>query len=310
MSEGDPPVPRQRASTDLLWVAAATLLVFVLTSSFEVFEAYSHFMQRFERWQLDELLFALAALALGMAWYAMRRWREARESLALHLRSEARITELFAHNRELAQQLIGVQENERRALARELHDELGQSCSAIRVEAALIEREATHERVCAAAARIGITADALYQQVRQMLRRLRPLDLDSLGLVAALQSLCESWETVSAVACVLHHDGRLDDLSDAVNVALYRVVQEALSNVLRHARASSVRIALSREADGAVHLVVRDDGIGMDLSAARRGFGLLGATERAAALGGTLEVTTGEGAGVKLSMRLPQGTAT
>jgi len=307
VTETNPPAPRHRATTDLAWVAAVTVLVFALTAGFEFFEAYSRFMQRLERWQGDELVFALAALALGMAWYAMRRWREARESLALHLRSEERVGELLAHNRELAQRLIGVQESERRALARELHDELGQSCTAIRVEAALIERGAARDtrEVQAAAARIGAVAEALYQQVRQMLRRLRPADLDALGLVAALQSLCEAWEASSGVACVLHHDGSFDGTGDAVDIAVYRVAQEALSNVMRHARATSVRVTLAREADAGLLLAVRDDGVGMDVAAERHGLGLLGATERAAALGGTLAIESGAGAGVRLALHLP-----
>jgi DNA-binding NarL/FixJ family response regulator len=121
-----------------------------------------------------------------------------------------------------------------------------------------------------------------------MLRRLRPANLDELGLVAALQELCESWEERSGVPCIFHHEALPDELGDAIDIALYRVTQEALTNVMRHARASAVHVKLGRSAQGELQLSVEDDGQGMDLAAATRGLGLLGATERAAALGGDL----------------------
>ena len=113
------------------------------------------------------------------------------------------------------------------------------------------------------------------------------------------------------MACVFHHDTRADALGEAVNVAVYRVVQEALSNVLRHARASTVRVTLgaAAQAPGVLRLTVRDDGVGMDVAAPRRGLGLLGAAERAAALGGHLAIDSGAGRGVSLELSLPLARA-
>lgn len=300
---------------DLLAVGFGTLLVWVLAGRADLFERYLRLTQRLERWQADEFVFVLAGLAVGLSWYALRRWREARRALLLHQRAEARVGELLGHNRELAQQLISVQDNERRALARELHDELGQRCSAIRAEAALVERTASTDPAVATASaqRIDRNAEALYQGVRDMLRRLRPPDLDALGLLGAVQALCERWETSSGVACVLHHDGASDDwrgLGDAIDVTVYRVVQEALSNVLRHAGASQVRIGLRHEAaDGRprrLGVSVQDDGRGMDAAQSHGGLGLLGARERAALLGGELAVTSAPGQGLRLQMWLPR----
>lgn len=295
-----------RALTDLLLVTASSALGFAGAARFELYEAFSRWISRYERYQADELPFALLILAAGLSWYAFRRWREASGELALRVRAEARIAELLAHNRELAQQLIALQESERRALARELHDELGQSCNAIRVEAAFIQRcrAEDYQGIAAAAQRIAVTAESLYQSVRDMLRRLRPANLDELGLVPALQELCESWEERSRTACVFHCDGALDALGDAVNIAIYRVAQEALSNVMRHARANTVRLALSASPPGQVELTIQDDGIGMDLAASHRGLGLLGAAERVAALGGRLDIDSRPGAGMRLTLRL------
>lgn len=305
------PAPRRRypqALYDLIGVVLGTSAVFFIAARLELYEAFSQWITRYERYQADELPFALLVLAAGLFWYAFRRWREARAELALRIAAETRVAELLRHNRELAQQLISLQENERRALARELHDEVGQCCNAIRVEAAYIQRCGEDDRyaVSLAAERIAHTAEGLYQLVRNMLRRLRPAQLDELGLVAAIQELCESWEERSRVACVFHSSGRLEALGDAYDITLYRVVQEALSNVMRHAQATSVRVTLSRQ-PGELHLNIQDDGIGMTegRSEGSHGLGLLGVAERAASLGGRMGVESASGAGWCLAVSLP-----
>jgi glucose-6-phosphate-specific signal transduction histidine kinase len=304
----------RRAASDLGLVAVLTLAVWIAAGRLDMVERFLRVTGRLERWQADELIFALTAFALGLSWYALRRWREAQLAGVGHQRAEQRVGELLAHNRELAQQLIAVQDTERRALARELHDELGQCCTAIRAEASLIDRAADLPLARAAAARIDATAETLYGTVRQMLHRLRPVDLDALGLLAAIQALCERWETSSGVACVFHHDRAQADwaaLDDASQVTIYRVVQEALSNVMRHAQADQVKIVL-RQGEGhppRVRLQIEDNGRGADLQAPRRGLGLLGATERAAALGGELQLHSAPGQGMRLQMWLPGSPA-
>lgn len=304
-------LPLPTALIDLIVVITVSALVFALAAALELYEAFSRWISPFERYQADELPFALLILAAGLSWYAFRRWREARSELALRIAAETRVGELLRHNRELAHQLIGVQESERRALARELHDELGQCCNAIRVEAAFIQRCRPEDNagIVAAAGRVAGTAESLYQTVRGMLRRLRPANLDELGLVAALQELCESWEGRAGIACVFHSQGAFDRLDDATSVAVYRVAQEALNNVMRHAQAGKVRISLASEDAAAVTLTVQDDGIGMQPGPPRHGLGLLGAAERAAALGGTLDITSRPGEGTRVTLALPLESA-
>jgi signal transduction histidine kinase len=278
------------ARSDLAWVLAATLLTFALSSKLELQEHIARATARFEAWQLDELPMTLLVLSLGLAGYAWRRRGEA--------------ARLLAHNRELAQQLIAVQDNERVALARELHDDLGQHCTAIRIEAAYIERAHDAAQICAAARRAAASAELLHGSVRRLLHRLRPAELDELGLVAAMQALCRDWQARSGVRCSFQPQSALPSLGEAIDTAVYRVTQEALSNVMRHAQAHAVRIELSA-GRGALVLRVADDGRGFDTDTQTRGLGLLGATERAAALGGALQVLGAPGAGTRLVMRLP-----
>jgi two-component system sensor histidine kinase UhpB len=301
------PQGASRWRSDLCIVLAAALACHALSVALNLNESLVAVTSRYERWQRDELPLTGAVFAIGLAWYAMRRWRETEVALRLRAQAEARASELLAHNRELAQQLIALQESERLALARELHDELGQRCSAILIETACLRRVAVDDRAAllGAAARADMAAQSLYQLLAGLLRRLRPANLDALGLVAALQELCESWEERSGVACVFHFEAMDETLPERINIAVYRVAQEALTNVTRHAHANQVRLVLARDATGHVCLTVEDDGRGMDLAHATRGLGLLGAGERAAALGGELRIESAPGAGVRLMLRIP-----
>jgi two-component system sensor histidine kinase UhpB len=302
-----PEISRRRPRRDLWLVLASTLVCYGLSLHFELHERYYGWLARYERWQVDELPLALLVLACGMAWYAFRRRAEAQQALAQRELAQAEASALLARNRQLAQGLLALQENERRSLARELHDEMGQRCTALRMETAFLRRcEPTDTAgMLAAADRADIAAQSVYQLVRDLLRRLRPAHLDTLGLVASLQDLCEGWEQRSGVICVFHHAGTDPGFDDEVAVAVYRVAQEALTNVMRHAQASRVRVQLARGSEGAVRLIVQDDGQGAGPSPTGRGLGLLGASERALSLGGHLSVRGEPGQGTTLELWLP-----
>jgi len=289
-----PARPGAASRSDLLWVVLLPVAVFALSTHFELHERLSSLTTPLERWQVDELPLALLALSVGLAWYAWRRRGEA--------------ARLLERNRELTRQLIAVQERERVALARELHDELAQHCTAIRIEATYIQRAQALDQIGAAARRAAASAELLQAGVRRLLRRLRPADLDELGLVAAMQSLCDDWAARSGVACRFHPQGALRDCGEAMDTTIYRVAQEALVNVMRHAQATQVEIALVAS-PGTVVLHIQDDGRGLAADAPAQGFGLLGATERAAALGGSLETRSAPGCGTQVRMCLPLGTA-
>lgn len=303
-----------RAATDLLAVIGLVAATFAGAVWFDLHEAFAGWAEGYERWQVDELPASLLALLAGIAWFAVRRWHDARVEIELRLLAEQRNAELLARNRDLTRQLIVAQENERRALARELHDELAQTCNAIHIEAAYIAKLAEHQQAAARASAGRITAfvDQLYQLVRGMLRRLRPAAVDHLGLVPAIEDLCEGWAARSGIVCRFTAEDAPETVDDPAAIALYRTVQEALSNVARHAGASRVEVNLRREAiagpaQATRHLVltVDDDGCGMEHAAPRSGLGLLGMQERAAALGGALAVDTAPGRGLRLRVAIP-----
>jgi len=184
VSEAERPASA-RWRRDLLWAVGVALASYTLAAVFDFHERFASWAARHESWDADELAFGLAVLAGGLAWVAWRRRAETEEALRRRIQAEVHAGELLAHNRELAQGLIALQENERRALARELHDEFGQAATAIRVETAWLRRAALGDRegMLAAARRADNAAHDLYQLVRDLLRRLRPADLDALGLV-------------------------------------------------------------------------------------------------------------------------------
>jgi two-component system, NarL family, sensor histidine kinase FusK len=240
--------------------------------------------------------------------------------------ADAQNLALLAHNRDLTQQLLHTQEAERRALARELHDEVAQNCVAIRAEANFIAHSGdaaqanhdsantnTHTTAAAASAhRITQAAENLHRIVRRLLTRLRPEVLDSLGLTAAIQDLCETWETQTGIACSfvpsLGQQGvdTAPPLSDDCTITLYRAVQEALSNAARHAQANHVHITL-QWSPSQIELTIEDNGIGLPAPHHQptQGFGLLGMRERVASLQGSLQLLPVASGGLRIEVRLP-----
>jgi len=300
---------------DLAIVAFLTLAVFLLAVRFELSERLGRWTLRYESWQIDELPAALMVLFAGLMWFSWRRTRQAQRAMRERIAAEERVVTLLLSNRDLARQLILAQENERRALARELHDEVGQDCTAIRADATYILRARPDDGagITASAQRIAATSERLYALVKRMLRQLRPMTLDSLGLVPALQELCEHWEEQTGVSCGFFPFAVPDELDDPTCITLFRLVQEGLTNAGRHANASQVRVELRRGDSGRQLLLrIEDDGCGLpadgdsDSSKHRQaGFGLTGMRERVAGLQGQLCISSSPGQGVRIEAILP-----
>jgi signal transduction histidine kinase len=206
--------------------------------------------------------------------------------------------------RDALRKVLQAQEIERRRLARELHDETGQALTSILLGLRAVENAADGERVEALAA-VRERVVATLQNVRRLAVELRPKALDDFGLVAALERLAETFAAESGLRVDL--EARLGDerLPSETETAVYRTVQEALTNIAKHAGATTVSILLSRK-EGAVTAVVEDDGRGFDSTAARAdALGLAGMRERLALVGGRLSVETAEGRGTTIVAEVP-----
>jgi two-component system sensor histidine kinase UhpB len=211
-------------------------------------------------------------------------------------------------NRGLRSRALASQEAERRVLALELHDELGQAISAIKALAVSIGQRTTSEAdMRERAVTIASICDDLHASVRDMSKRLRPVVLDELGLVTALRRAVEEWnEHHQGMACTLEISGELGDLDEQQRIQVYRIVQEGLTNAARHARATQLSVSLKRdEPDARLHVRIADNGVGFDLQRMRPGLGLLGIRERASSLGGDLRVDSTPRQGTTIHVSLP-----
>jgi signal transduction histidine kinase len=208
--------------------------------------------------------------------------------------------------RKLSANVVEAREEERRRIARELHDELGQRLTALKIDLANLAQSASLASADPRVANMSATIDDTLASVRRIASDLRPLMLDDLGLNAAIEWLAEDASRRMGIDVQTHLPADEPALDQRVAIALYRMVQEALTNVARHARATEVAIQLRTEGTSLLLSVV-DDGVGLAEGALQRSgsFGLLGLRERAHMLGGEVEVNPQPGGGTRLSVRVP-----
>lgn len=298
---------------DIAIVVAMTLGAALVAAHFELNEVVFSFTRHWEHLQLDEWPIALLVLALSLMWLTWRRYQQALVALKARQVAESNLAIALRENRELGHQHLRGLEAERKHLARELHDELGQYLNAIKLDAvALSESDDAH---APAAKRILQAVDHVHGVVSDMIRRLRPVGLDELGLVAALEGCLDQWrQRLPAARFTLAVRGDFDGLDELTNLTVYRLVQEALTNSYKHARAERIDVSLQRQAasgtvDGAggraLLLTVSDDGCGMDPRERKAGFGLGSMRERVEMMGGELAIRSSPGHGLSLEARIP-----
>jgi signal transduction histidine kinase len=234
-----------------------------------------------------------------------REIAERKQAQAALNKSRDRLRQLSAH-------IENVREEERTKVAREIHDELGQSLTGFKIDLANLKRQIlsspadTQKHV----EFIGVLSgqvDATMQDVRRIATELRPSILDELGLRAAVEWFVKDFEKRTGIACTMQLELPDKDLDRIKVSALFRIVQEALTNVIRHARATHVDLRLTTQ-NGDVSLEVADNGCGMaELPSGqkRRTYGILGIQERATQLGGDLRVESGVGAGTRIAVNIP-----
>lgn len=209
-------------------------------------------------------------------------------------------------NRDLTRHTLAIQEDERQRLSRELHDEFGQSLTAIKVMAAAAARRPAE--ITEIAGSISGICDHLTTVVRGMMRQLQPLMLGELGLKATLEDMVDQWsERHAGPLLSIHCAEEVDAIDKNTLVQLFRVIQECLTNVARHARAQRVRIdlELADDPEPCLRLIVADDGCGCDPRTAASGFGLPGMRERIKSLGGEIIFASQPGQGMTITAWAP-----
>lgn len=223
-------------------------------------------------------------------------------------RERERLEETLRQVRRLTAHLHDAREHERRLIAREIHDELGHQLTALKIDLVSLERELqrTNSDLASRATSMKALFDQVIGSVRRISSELRPGLLDDFGLATAIEWQAEAFEERTGVATEWTADADDEGMSPALQIAVFRILQESLDNVARHARADRVRVVLRRE-HGELRLEVSDDGVGFDLarSQAETCLGLTGMRERAIGLGGTLRIETHPGAGTNVVLALP-----
>jgi len=215
------------------------------------------------------------------------------------------LAQIQQQNKALTRHSLAIQEEERQYLSQELHDEFGQSLTAIKVMAVAVTHEtADIDKITQAMVEI---CEHLMTVVRSMMKQLHPLILTELGLKASLEDLLQQWEgrnmsTIFSLEC----DDSVDQLASTIAIQVFRVIQESLTNIMRHAAAQQVSICLqlSRQPERLI-LMICDDGVGCNLKQQTAGFGLLGMEERIKLLGGEFAIQSQVNQGMQIKAKIP-----
>lgn len=246
------------------------------------------------------------ALGLGIVVALVTTYRVA-ELEKQHEEQRKKIAQAEDDLRRLSQSLVQAHETERKSLSRELHDEVGQMLTALRMQLANLEKLKNSD-LAAFSERLEeakrVNSDAM-KAIRDLAMGLRPSMLDDLGLEPALEWQGREFSRHTGVPAVVKVNGELHELSDAQRTCIYRVVQEALTNCARHANAKKVLVSVDGYPDR-VHVIVKDDGVGFESGdRARRGLGLIGIEERVHALRGKVTISSFKNKGTTVEVEIP-----
>lgn len=284
---------RKKARVDLLLIPIAFFITYSFSSYFNLSEQYVSWSVLHEKdLNIDELPLALLATLSAMAWFSARRYSE--------------IQDLFKLNHQLLHHANRMQEEERRRIAQDLHDDLGQYLNAIRIEStSIMHTQHIDDDIKVSAKRIADHSNHAYNTAKKMMYKLRPVALDDLGLSAALNHLISTWQTPnSTTQFELTITGDIDTLSEHLSIDVYRVIQECLTNVARHANAKTATLQVNI-LNNLLSLLVIDDGVGIKQKGPSRGFGLAGMRERIEAHDGKLTIESTLDQGTRISAYVP-----
>ena len=291
---------RQLMWVGLFFFVLLNLMVYALLShSLKPIKPILTSINRMERGDLSTRLPTFTLPEFNRIGHSLNRMAE---SLAMERQLE--------ENRQLTQLIQTHIEDERRSLARELHDELGQYVTAIKTFAVAIVNKAKDKSpdIAANAQTIVGAANQIYEGMHSIIRQLRPGALDNLGLSETLRDAMHYWQTLHAsVRFELKLNGQLDDLGESLNINVYRIVQESINNALKHAQAKSIEVSLTL-LENELQLLIKDDGVGMNLASVDQSqhFGLLGIRERVQGFHGSFSLLSEPNRGTAIHINIPR----
>lgn len=288
-------------------------IIYTLILWVNLSEALIDWFKKYEYLQLDEVPFLLLLMALGLSWFSGRRVIELNKEINLKIAAESKTIELLMENKSLTQHMLQIQETERLHLARDLHDDIGQYLLAIRLDAAALNfsvesnDKASTQKVYAN--RILDNAEHIQDISRSLIKRLRPAPTGVHGYGEAISILIQEWHEKNLhLELQLEFEEFTDDLTDQKNTTIYRFLQEALTNISKHANANKANIRLRKLTSGKTNEIVidvSDDGIGLCEKFYSKGMGILGMRERIEAVHGVLFIKENSPHGTILSAIIP-----
>ena len=293
---------RQLMWVGLFFFVLLNLMVYALLShSLRPIKPILTSINRMERGDLSTRLPTFTLPEFNRIGHSLNRMAE---SLAMERQLE--------ENRQLTQLIQTHIEDERRSLARELHDELGQYVTAIKTFAVAIANKAKDKSpdIAANAQTIVGAANQIYEGMHSIIRQLRPGALDNLGLSETLRDAMHYWQTLHPnVRFELKLNGQLDDLGESLNINVYRIVQESINNALKHAQAKSIEVSLTL-LENELQLLIKDDGVGMNLASVDQSqhFGLLGIRERVQGFHGSFSLLSEPNRGTAIHINIPRAS--
>ena len=269
------------------------LLIFIILANVLLYIAIGRYLA-----PIDSILVGLSGIEKGNYHLELPRFRLPElDRISQRFNHMAKVlSKSKAENQLLTQKSLEIQEEERRHLAQELHDELGQTITAIKAVAVAImnDQKLDVEQVDASVKTIVSYSDHIYNVAKNMMHRLRPSVLDDFGLIKALQNMIDDWNSrQDDMFCHFSFSDIPSDLSDSLKINLFRIIQESLTNALKHSSATEIEVAMNKirtDNKDQLHLLIKDNGIGLDKDNIMPGMGLLGMKERVEMHGGQFEL--------------------
>ena len=292
---------------DLAFIPVLFVTVYMISSKLNLFDQFYLWARKYENTlDIDEIGLPLFSVLIALVWFGIKRIEEARV--------------LIKRNQYLLGKVISVQEEERKRIARDLHDDLSQYISSVKTHASiLLAEDLPKAEVKSISSKIVASADHIYRSAKDLIYSLRPVALDELGLSEALQHLVDSFQKTfwldganfpddinpSGIKIHLTIHDEIDHLSEDISLSIYRIVQEALNNVFKHSNANNVYLSFSNVM-GVLTLKIMDDGVGFDTAKRGNGLGLLGITERVEIMNGTSNIKSQIGRGSEIFIQIKQ----